>query len=182
MICGGDEIGRTQEGNNNGYCQDNPLTWLNWDLTDDDAEFLQFAQFIGQLRNRHPSFRRHSFAELNPETPSEAKSLEWLRADGACMDEADWQEPWIQSMGLYLYGLAPEIRNPLGELTPDDDFLLLFNAHYNSVAFEIPEHLPRDWSLVFTTWEAVADSAEEPTIEFPYWMEGRSLTLLRHRR
>jgi isoamylase len=183
MINGGDEISRTQQGNNNGFCQDSPITWYDWNLDDAKRQFLDFARKVVALRNKHPNFRRHSFEEVDPLVAPWRRSLEWLRADGAKMEDADWNEFWIKSLAVYLSGNAPEIRDDRGNHTPDDDFIILFNAHSEEVPFLLPDDLQREWTVVFDTSEESPLTCEhERTAGFPYRMTAHSLALLRHAR
>lgn len=181
MITAGDEIGRTQKGNNNGYCQDNELTWLDWNLDEARLEFHRFARRMVALRKAHPNFRRHSFRELDPVVAPLEQSLEWLRTDGERMSEGDWSQEWVKSIALYLNGNAPEIRNKQGDHIPDDDFLIIMNAYHEGVSFALPEDLKREWTLVFDT--SVEPTAEvESPVEFPYIASPHSFALLRHAR
>ena len=181
MINAGDEMGRTQKGNNNGYCQDNPLTWHDWDLQPEDASFLAFVKRLIWLRKTHPNFHRHSFEEKDPIVSPLHRSLEWLRPDGHRMDDANWEESWIQSLALYLNGHAPEIRNPQGDHTPDDDFVILFNAHTGPVNFILPDDVPAEWTLVFdTSDESSCLQGGEEAVRFPYTLPPQSFALLRH--
>lgn len=183
MINGGDEIGRTQKGNNNGYCQDNPLTWHDWNLAPEEAEFLEFAKRIVSLRKTHPNFHRHSYQEHDPLVAPLGSSLEWLRADGQRMEDDDWQEFWIKSVALYLNGNAPEIRNDMGDHTPDDDFIILFNAHHEAVPFSLPDDLRAEWTVVFdTSADHPFPEDTEPATTFPYHLTAHSFALIRHAR
>jgi isoamylase len=182
MISGGDEIGRTQNGNNNGYCQDGPLTWLDWNLDESRRSFLDFCKKVIAIRKQHPNFRRHSFEERDPLVAPLCRSLEWFRPDGASMAEGEWNESWIKSMMLYLSGSSPEIRDDKGIHRPDHDFILAFNAHDEGVEFMLPNSLGNDWSVVFDTSRDPAFEDPEPPIKSPYILSATSFALFRHAR
>jgi isoamylase len=181
MICGGDEVGRTQKGNNNSYCQDNELVWYDWDLRDENESLLTFTKRLIRIRKSHPNLRRHSFHEEDPAAGSDFASLDWIRADGERMTDEDWSQSWVKSIGLFLNGRAPEIRNFHGDHEPDADLLLLLNAS----ELEIGMHLPED--LSGKPWEIVVDTEQEdggrigPVCK-PIMLEPYSLLLLRAMR
>jgi glycogen operon protein len=183
MIAAGDEIGKTQAGNNNGYCHDSPLTWLNWNLDDAALSFLDFCERIIALRRSHPNFRRHSYQEEDPLVAPLGRSLEWFRPDGDLMREGEWSESWIKSLALYLNGSAPEIRDQTGAHQPDDDFILAFNAHSEGVQFVLPKGLSGAWSIVFdTALDSPFPDKASHKIEFPYLLAPSSLALFMHAR
>ncbi len=156
MICGGDELSRTQDGNNNTYCQDNKLSWLHWDLDDRQKRFFNFAARVSRFRREHPNFRRRSFREKDPSVAPEGDHVQWFRSDGQKMQALDWDNGgWMRTLGMYLGGQAPEIRNRKGQHVNDDDFLLLLNAHHEPVEFRLPLELPRSaWRIIFDTGRA----------------------------
>jgi isoamylase len=127
MLLGGDEMGRTQQGNNNGYCQDNELTWVDWSSTDD--ELLAFTRRLIALRKEHPVFRRRFFPE------AETSELGWFAPAGTSMTEADWADDSALSLTLYLNGSSHPDWAAVGQ---DDDFLVLFNAWWEPLEFVIP--------------------------------------------
>lgn len=183
MISGGDEMGRTQKGNNNVYCQDNALAWHQWNLDEDETRFLDFARRIVGLRRKHPNFRRHNYEMNDAVASTSPNGLEWIRPDGQRMAEEDWQHHWIKSLALYLNGNGPEIRDEQGRSIPDDDFILLFNASGEEVRFVIPPDLPEPWMLVFETFgQDSPNSHQEPAIASDFTLQSHSLALLRHAR
>jgi len=183
MIAGGDELGRTQQGNNNGYCQDSALTWLDWNLSEANQSFLDFCSRVLALRKHHPNFRRHSYEEQDPLVAPLGKSLEWFRPDGGRMEDEHWNEAWVRSLVLYLSGSAPEIRDEQGRHKPDDDFILAFNAHSDGVACQLPLGLDGDWSVVFdTSREHPFGNGDTEAVTFPYILEASTLALFRHAR
>jgi isoamylase len=153
MICAGDELGRTQRGNNNGYCQDNELSWIDWDLTDAQKLLLQYTSRLIHYRRAHPNFHRRSFHEEDPLVASQAESVLWFRADGQPMTDRDWEEGgWMRTICTFFAGDAREIRDSNGSPVIDDDFLLLFNAHDDEVEFHLPEPVADwEWTVAFDT-------------------------------
>jgi len=153
MICAGDEIGRTQGGNNNGYCQDNEISWIHWNWGENEQQFFDFACRIIALRREHPNFRRRSYRERDARAVIPGSHVQWFRADGEEMKTEDWENGgWMRTLGMLLPGFAPEIRDPEGRRVQDDDFLLLLNAHFEPVDFRLPSrHVYGGWDLVFDT-------------------------------
>ena len=153
MISGGDELSRTQDGNNNGYCQDSDLSWYHWDLDERAAEFLDFVKRVNQYRQRHPNLHRHAFYDHDPDAIHPDKNIVWYRADGKRMEAKDWDDGgWMRTLGMFLNGMAPEIRDGEGQCVEDKDFLLLLNAHHEPVAFRISYQLYHSgWKVVFDT-------------------------------
>ncbi len=153
MISGGDELCRTQNGNNNGYCQDNELSWYHWDLNPPQSEFLEFARRIVKYRKAHPNFHRNAFYDHDPDAKHPDKNIVWFRADGKRMEPKDWEDGgWMRTLGMFLNGEAPEIRDRNGQCAGDWDFLLLLNAYHESVAFRISHELYHSgWRIAFDT-------------------------------
>ncbi|HUQ73281.1 MAG TPA: glycogen debranching protein GlgX [Burkholderiales bacterium] len=159
MLVAGDEIGRTQQGNNNAYCQDNELSWLDWD--DVDTEFLEFVRGLIALRKHHPGFRRRTYP--NPEDVS------WLTPQGRAMSQADWTRPETRTLGMLLLGKRLAERDDRGAPVEDDDLLLLLNAGERAVDFALPGD---GWRLLVDT------AAPERPVTNPYALEARTLALL----
>ncbi|GAA0608578.1 glycogen debranching protein GlgX [Sporichthya brevicatena] len=136
MLRHGDEIGQTQSGNNNAYCQDNEISWLDWDAA--DTEFAEFCSWLIAFRRAHPVFRRRRFFEGRPIFGSEVSDIAWFRADGVEMSPADWQAGYAKSLAVYFNGEALPDPDPRGRRITDDTFLLLFNAHHDQVVFQLP--------------------------------------------
>jgi isoamylase len=153
MISGGDELSRTQDGNNNAYCQDSELSWYHWDLDERRKGFLEFAQRVMQYRKQHPNLHRYAFYDHDPEAQHPDKNIVWFRADGKRMQPKDWEDGgWMRTLGMYLNGRAPEIRDSQGQCAQDADFLLLLNAHHEPVSFRISHELyPSGWKVAFDT-------------------------------
>ncbi|MEA3151006.1 MAG: isoamylase [Gammaproteobacteria bacterium] len=153
MISGGDELSRTQEGNNNGYCQDSELSWYHWDLDDRRRDFLDFARRVNRYRKLHPNLHRYAFYDNDPDAVHPDKNIVWFRADGKRMEAKDWEDGgWMRTLGMYLNGMAPEIRSSEGLCVQDKDFLLLLNAHHEPVPFRISYQLYHSgWKVAFDT-------------------------------
>ncbi len=181
MLCGGDEIGRTQQGNNNAYCQDTELSWFDWDLDPPRRSLLAFVRRLVELRHRHPVLRRRQFFYGRRIRGSEVKDLSWFRPDGKEMTEEDWTNPHTRCFGLRLSGDAIEEVDDRGGRIADDTLLILLNAYHEPIPFVLPAH--RD----DIRWETVLDTRTEDTPEGQaalrggdsYEMAGRSLALLR---
>ena len=135
LLLGGDELGRSQQGNNNAYCQDNPITWFDWSTT--DGALHEFTKRLIRLRRAHPVFRRRRFL-----AGSEASELSWYTPSGALMTAANWADPDGRSLGLYLDGADDPDRAADGSLLVDDDFLFLVNAWWGALDFVIPSTRP----------------------------------------
>ena len=152
MICGGDEIGRTQNGNNNAYCQDNEISWIDWDLDERKARFLDFTTWLIELRRAHPNFRRKKFFQDRGIRYSEIRDIAWYRTDGHEMTEQEWSAPWVRSMGLMLNGGTMDAVNELGEPDTDSSFLILFNSYHEGVQFTLPASPEsRGWEVLMST-------------------------------
>jgi glycogen operon protein len=178
MICGGDEIGRTQRGNNNAYCQDNEISWYDWDLDERGQALLDFTRRVVQLRHRHPALRRRKFFQGRPIHGDDIKDIVWFRPDGHEMTHQEWHEGWVRAIGVRLDGCALNDHTEDGEPVVDDDLLLLFNAAPETVHFTIPAAFSEgEWRLEIATADGV-DPCVAPgeTLEVP----GRSLLLLAH--
>ncbi len=154
MLCGGDEWGRTQDGNNNGYCQDNEISWFNWERNEKQNQFFEFTRKLVQLRKEHPVFRRPKFLKGRRIPGSEIRDVMWFNPGGNQMTEEEWTSPFVRCLGVLLSGDATDVLNFEGESVRDDTFLLLINAHYEPIAFVLPgqEHL--EWQLILDTKDA----------------------------
>ena len=179
MILGGDELGRTQRGNNNAYCQDDELSWTDWNLDERRREFLDFARRIIRLRREHPVFSRRRYVRADALTPEGLKEVIWLNPEGREMSESDWQQDFARCFGVYLAGGAIERRGRRGEPIRDSNFLLLLNAHHEAIPFRVAE------LLIAKAWTALLDTArDDPFHVRPlaahegYPLQGRSLALL----
>jgi glycogen operon protein len=152
MLPGGDEFGRTQNGNNNAYCQDNEISWLNWEKRDKKQNALfEFTRRLIQLRHQHPVFRRPKFFQGRRIRGSEIKDVMWFNPGGNEMSEEDWSLPFARCLGMMLSGDTIDVLNFHGEPIRDDTFLLLINAHYETIPFLLPGQEHIEWQLLIDT-------------------------------
>ncbi len=155
MIAHGDELGRTQRGNNNAYCQDNELSWINWDLDEHDHKLLHFTRHLIHLRRDHPVMRRRRFLEgpARRGGESELGEIEWFTPAGTHMTEEEWNQPWARSTMVFYNGDAIREPDANGQRILDDDFLLLLNAAPEAVDFTLPD------TKYGQIWHTVVDTA-----------------------
>jgi isoamylase len=152
MISHGDELGRTQDGNNNVYCQDNEVSWIDWKDARVHEVLTDFTAGLAELRATHPVFRRRRFFQGRPIRGSNIEDIAWLRPDGQQMSDDDWNVGSAKSIAIFLNGQGIPERNALGERITDDSFLLLINAHHQSIMFTLPdEAYGRIWEIVVDT-------------------------------
>jgi glycogen operon protein len=180
MICGGDEVARTQRGNNNAYCQDNAISWTNWDFDKYQKQFLAFTKKVIHMRLEHPVLhRRHFFTgRAAGDSSSKIPQAEWFGPDGEIMDRADWANTHAMSLMLFLNGHdipEPDIN---GFHQDDNDFLLIFNAYYESMVFTLPdESYARKWVLLIDTSDSDAPQLAYEA-KFSITADPRSLIVL----
>jgi isoamylase len=154
MICHGDELGRTQQGNNNGYCQDNAISWVDW--ANADTELLDFTRKVAALRAEHPVFRRRRFFTGRPVRQRDSTGLpdiSWLRPDGSEMTEEDWDSGFGKSIAVYLNGQGIPDLDQRGHQVTDESFVVCFNAHHEPIQFTLPH------AEFGAGWRIVIDSA-----------------------
>src|ERR687897_1742361 len=150
MLLGGDEIGRTQKGNNNGYCQDNEISWFDWQAADHDL--LEFTTRLIELRKQHPVFRRRRWFQGRPIHGARVTDIGWFTPEGTEMADEHWGEGFAKAVGVFLNGEAIDDPDPRGERIVDDSFYVLFNAHHEPLRFVLPK---RDWGK---GWTVVVDT------------------------
>ena len=161
LLLGGDELGRTQRGNNNAYCQDNEITWFDW--TTVDHELSDFTTELIALRRRHPAFRRRRYS-----TGKAASDLRWFTPSGAEMTAEDWSNPSARSVGLFIDGATDPDVGPDGVPMVDDDFLILVNAWWEPLTFAVPVNVPAGrWDVICNTFDPARKGAvgQELTVE-----------------
>jgi isoamylase len=152
MLLAGDEIGRTQGGNNNAYCQDGDVSWVDWSLAATEQDLLRFTRQLAALRRDHPVFRRRRFFRGHPHTPEATGDIVWLTPAGDEMTPTDWSVGYAKSLGVYLNGEAITEPDPRGEPVYDDRFLLLFNASAEPITFTLPPaELAPYWEVAIDT-------------------------------
>src|SRR6266540_309279 len=151
MLTGGDEWGRTQNGNNNAYCQDNEISWFNWERDEKQNQFLEFTRRLIQLRKDHPVFHRPKFLKGRRIPGSEIRDVIWLNPGGNLMSEEEWASPFVRCIGMLLSGDTSDVVTFEGELVRDDTFLLLINAHYEPIPFVLPGQENLEWQLILDT-------------------------------
>jgi glycogen operon protein len=181
MVLGGDELGHTQLGNNNAYCQDDELAWLDWELDADRQAFLDFTSRLIELRRRHPVFSRRRFLQGDTVVGDGLREIIWLNPDGREMAGAEWDVPFARCLGLYLAGAAIERRDKRGRLVTDNNFLLLCNAHHEPIPFQLSDPLAEKvwWTVLDTAAAAAPFAPQRVEPGSSYTLQGRSLALLR---
>jgi isoamylase len=153
MLVAGDEMGRTQKGNNNAYCQDNPLSWVNWELSPSQRSLLEFTARMSKLRREQPVLSKRRFFRGGHIWDSELKDLAWFRPDGKEMRKEDWEKPYVRSLGFLLGGDAISSPDDEGQRIVGDTVLVLMNAHHEPISFLLPAI---EWGA---DWERVVDTA-----------------------
>ncbi|HYC49291.1 MAG TPA: glycogen debranching protein GlgX [Burkholderiales bacterium] len=184
MILGGDELDRTQGGNNNAYCQDNAISWYDWNLTPEKRRQLDFLVRMIRFRREHPIFHRRHFFHGRAIRGAEVKDIVWLDTDGGEMKDADWRESHARCLGVYFSGEGLTEVDERGRPLSDGSFLVLFNAHDEEIPFPLPRFYPG------SRWLTVMDTAYEHglargvTIEAGgvYPLRERSLALLQQQK
>ncbi len=183
MMLAGDEIGRTQRGNNNAYCHDSEISWVDWALDPSRERLLEYARRMIALRRSHPVFRRRHFFQGRSVRGSGEKDIAWLTPDGTEMSAEEWDNNFARCLGVFLGGEALQEVDERGRRVVDDSFLLLFNAHHDAIPFKLPD-------LGAGGWLALVDTAlgngllPEGTYQpnGTYQLAGRSLALLQQVR
>jgi glycogen operon protein len=155
MLTAGDELGRSQGGNNNAYCQDNETSWIGWDLSGQDDDFHSFVRRVVLLRASHPDFRRSAFYRGVEEGPRRLKDIAWLRPDGREMEIWDWEDPTAHSFGCAFGG-----NDASGAGTR---YILALNAGTETIPFALPEREGGPWKRLLDTFES--DGGEEISVE-----------------
>ena len=183
MLCGGDEIGRTQRGNNNGYAQDNDLSWYDWDAA--DTSLLGFTRDLIKLRSQHPVFTRRRWFQGRPIRGNDVSDIGWFTPGGTEMSDQDWETSFAKTLGVFLNGTAIRTMDERGRHVVDDSFYVMFNAHSEKVEFVLPE---TKWGEQWTIALDTNDSADHLAVENlgrqlnageHLHVEGWSLVLLR---
>ena len=164
MLTAGDEWARTQQGNNNAYCQDNEISWLNWNLNDEQKALLDFTKKLIRLRHDHPVFRRPKFFQGRRIRGSEIRDVMWFNPGGNEMSDDEWNSPFVRCLGVLLSGDTIDVLTFQGEPVRDDTFLLLINAHHEPLQFVLPGEEQVEWQLVLDTASEEGFSSEAPKL------------------
>jgi glycogen operon protein len=181
MLQGGDELGRTQKGNNNCYCQDNELSWFDWENA--DLALLEYTRWLVNFRKEHAVFRRRRW--FQGRSIRGLEDIAWFTPDGTEMSEEDWEVGYAKSLGVFLNGDVIPTTDPRGEPIRDDSFLLLLNAHFERMDFTMPVLWGERWSVVLDTAEPLPPSlSAEPDQRLAksgesFSVESRSFVMLR---
>ncbi|HZO81014.1 MAG TPA: glycogen debranching protein GlgX [Candidatus Binataceae bacterium] len=170
MLLGGDEIGRTQRGNNNAYCQDNEISWFDWEHA--EREMLEFTRYLIALRKRHPLFRQADWLSERGVADSRPCGIEWFKPDGKEMSEEDWRNGFAKSLAVWLGGGVSARQHVVAKRAVDDCFFIMFNAHYEQLAFRLPA---LDWGK---KWSRILDTGEPlPAGDGPVYSAGETVPI-----
>jgi isoamylase len=179
MISGGDEVARTQQGNNNAYCQDNEISWTHWDLDERRKNMLEFTSKLIQLRRAHPNLHRTKFFQDRAIHHSKGHDIAWYGIDGNELGEETWSLGWVRTLGLMLNGRTLDTVDIDGKPIVDDSFLMLMNAHHEAIDFKLPEApAGGTWHRIVNTDDIEDPFAEEVAGE-DVNLAGRSIVLLK---
>jgi isoamylase len=188
MICGGDEIGRTQHGNNNAYAQDNEISWYDWEMDQHKEQLLEFTRRLVEMRRQHPNLHRRKFFQdrrIDPGTTQREvdgrseKDITWLRPDGGEMAPEEWNAGWVRCIGLELNGRTLDDVNGVGQPIQDETYMMLFNPHHEPIKFYMPRREGTAWEVLLDS--AFPDRTDGPMVASgePYELVPRSTALLR---
>jgi glycogen operon protein len=180
MLVAGDEVNRSQRGNNNAYCQDNEISWMNWDLGNEDRSLLAYVRRLIEIRKAHPTFRRRRFFQGQAIKGASVKDILWLNPQASEMTEKEWESSLAKTLGMLLPGEGIAELDARGNRILDDTFLILMNAHHEQVSFELPALASG------TRWTAILDTARGGGLKSQgrylageaYALEGRSVVVL----
>ncbi len=184
MLLAGDEIGHTQLGNNNAYCQDNELSWLNWELAEGEQKLLAFVQRIIMLRKKHPLLHRRTFFRGQTSKDTSMKDISWLTCDGQEMTDEKWKQSSAKCLGVIFAGAGLQEADARGQLITDDNLLLLLNAGDEDVEFMLPLNgHDADWRVLMdSTWDDYAQRCIHEA-QKTYSLKARTLAIfIEHQR
>jgi isoamylase len=181
MLLGGDELGRTQHGNNNAYCQDDDISWVDWTLASRNRDLVEFSRYVVRLRHEHPVFRRRKFFEGRRIRGADVADLAWFEPSGQEMTDEAWQADFVRSILVRLGGEAIDEVDEEGAPVRDDSFLLILNGNHEAVTFALPPHPGSRWERVLDTAESDWRRAAVPR-GGRYRARGRSVVLFQSRR
>ena len=179
MICHGDEMDRTQKGNNNAYCQDNELSWIEWVLDDEAEQMLAFVRHVVALRRAHRVFRRRRFLQGRALRGAPNKDVTWLTPAGNEMTVVEWNQDFARCIGVWLAGESLDDIDVRGRAIRDDDMLLIFNAYHDSIEFHLPKARAKDgWRVLLDTAQPTIPSQSAVHANPVYSIQGRSVVVL----
>ncbi len=185
MLCGGDEVARSQRGNNNGYCQDDELTWYDWNLDAPRRRLMEFTSRLIELRRNHPNLHRRKFFQdrtikgTRGAEPQVIKDIAWYNTDGNQLSDEAWNQPWNRTLGLMLNGNTLGVTDEEGHPVNDDSFLILVNAYHEGVEFLLPEGPKgKPWVQLIDT-QHIDDPCKEVSISDKVILGGRSIRVFR---
>src|SRR3569833_3220158 len=180
MLLAGDEIGRTQQGNNNSYCQDNEISWVDWENA--DKELFEFTSKLIHLRRNHAAFSRKSWFRGEPVKRNGIEDIAWFQPDGSQMSSEHWDQHFAKSIAVFLNGQGLHAVNSEGEKVDDDNFYILFNASEHAVEYKLPdEHYAKDWRIIFDTARYTQEEGKNLyKAKVKIKIDGRSVILLQH--
>jgi glycogen operon protein len=179
MLLAGDEVGHSQQGNNNAYCQDNELTWLSWEIAEEEQQLLEFVRDLIRLRQNHRVFRRRKFFQNRAIRGENVRDIVWLDPAGTQMSDEQWRDGFARSLAVFLSGKGLDERDERGRTIVDTDFLVMVNAHYEAVEFKLPAQ-PEGarWKLRIDTTNAKFETQERVLAPGDtYALQGRALAL-----
>jgi len=182
MIRGGDELSQTQDGNNNAYCQDNPISWIHWDLNSEQKKFLEFVKQIIQIRHQQPVLQRHTFFQGRSLRGKDVKDITFLDPSGNEMTDQSWAADFVRCLGIRLAGDMIEEQDEKGNRIVGDTLLILLNGHFEAIQFTLPALPP------YQSWQLLLDTSEVAMRPHPirrgvrFELKGRSTALFRARR
>jgi len=178
MIRSGDEFSQSQNGNNNAYCQDNPISWIRWKLTDEEQQFLDFTQRVIQLWKDQPVLQRRKFFQGRMIRGELIRDVLWLTPAGEQMTDADWHKHYTRCLGMRLEGQMDDEIDERGRHITGDTLLILFNSHNGPIQFQMPPHADREY------WQPLLDTASDQLVKSvranePYPLQAHSLAILK---
>ena len=179
MLCGGDELGRTQHGNNNAYCQDNEISWYDWKLDERRLSLLDFTRKLIEFRRAHPNLRRRKFFQDREVYHPSSRDIAWYRNDGNEMTQDEWNTGWMRSMAVLLNGNTLGEVDSMGDPIQDNTYLVMLNSYGENVTYTLPQSpLNRGWKLMMNTHD-LDDPFAERRMEGTLDVAGRSVVVLR---
>jgi isoamylase len=182
MLLHGDELGRTQAGNNNVYAQDNEIAWIDWERAKDFEVLTTFVSRLAKLRQEHPVFRRRRFFNGRPVRGSAAEDIAWFTPAGEEMDQDDWDSAFAKSVTVFLNGDGIREPDPRGERVTDDSFFLLFNGHSEPIEFTLPDlSVGERWEIAIDTAAPMLGDVEARSVKTgePVQVDARCVQVLR---